>query len=127
MKNFIEEFKAFAIRGNVIDLAVAVVIGTAFGKITASLVENIIMPTIGIMLGGIDFTTWAVTVGEADIAYGVFLQSVFDFTIIAFVIFLVVKVLARIKKREEIVAEKAPAEPSDEVKLLMEIRDSLKQ
>jgi large conductance mechanosensitive channel len=127
MKKFIEEFKAFAIRGNVIDLAVAVVIGTAFGKITASLVENIIMPTIGILLGGINFTTWSLTVGEATITYGVFLQSVFDFTIIAFVIFLVVKVLARIKKREEIVAEKAPAEPSDEVKLLMEIRDSLKQ
>jgi large conductance mechanosensitive channel len=127
MKKFIEEFKAFAIRGNVIDLAVAVVIGTAFGKITASLVENIIMPTIGILLGGIDFTTWAVTVGEANIAYGVFLQSVFDFTIIALVIFIVIKLLARMEKKSEIVPEKKPAEPSDEVKLLMEIRDSLKQ
>jgi large conductance mechanosensitive channel len=126
MKDFIEEFKAFAMKGNVIDLAVAVVIGAAFGKIVASLVENIIMPTIGIILGGVDFTTWSLAVGDAEITYGVFIQSVFDFTIIAFVIFLVVRALSRFKKKEAITPTVTP-EPSDEVKLLMEIRDSLRR
>lgn len=125
MHNFIEEFKAFAMKGNVIDLAVAVVIGAAFGKIVASLVENIIMPTIGIILGGVDFTTWALKVGDANITYGVFIQSIFDFTIIAFVIFMVVRALAKLQKKEE-AAPTAPAEPSAEVKILMEIRDSLR-
>jgi large conductance mechanosensitive channel len=126
MKDFIEEFKAFAMKGNVIDLAVAVVIGAAFGKIVASLVENIIMPTIGIILGGVDFTTWSLTVGDAEITYGVFIQSIFDFTIIAFVIFLVVRALSRFKKKEAVTPTVTP-EPSDEVKLLMEIRDSLQR
>jgi large conductance mechanosensitive channel len=126
MKEFIREFKLFAMKGNVMELAVAVVIGAAFGKIVASLVENIIMPTIGILLGGIDFTTWSLNVGEATITYGVFIQSIFDFTIIAFVIFLVVRALAKLQKKEEIkpIVQK---EPSDEVKLLMEIRDSLRR
>jgi large conductance mechanosensitive channel len=126
MKDFIEEFKAFAMKGNVIDLAVAVVIGAAFGKIVASLVENIIMPTIGIILGGVDFTTWSLTVGDAEITYGVFIQSIFDFTIIALVIFLVVRALSRFKKKEAVTPTVTP-EPSDEVKLLMEIRDSLRR
>ncbi len=126
MKNFIEEFKAFAMKGNVIDLAVAVVIGAAFGKIVASLVENIIMPAIGILLGGIDFTDWSLKVGDAVITYGVFIQSIFDFTIIAFVIFMVVRALAKMQKKEE-AAPAAPAEPSAEVKLLTEIRDSLRR
>lgn len=126
MKNFIEEFKAFAMKGNVIDLAVAVVIGAAFGKIVASLVENIIMPAIGILLGGVDFTTWMLTVGDATITYGVFIQSIFDFTIIAFVIFMVVRSLAKMQKKEE-AAPTVSAEPSAEVKLLTEIRDSLRQ
>jgi large conductance mechanosensitive channel len=126
MKDFIEEFKAFAMKGNVIDLAVAVVIGAAFGKIVASLVENIIMPTIGIILGGVDFTTWSLSVGDAEITYGVFIQSIFDFTIIAFVIFLVVRALSRFKQKEAITPTVTP-EPTDEVKLLMEIRDSLRR
>lgn len=126
MKNFIEEFKAFAMKGNVIDLAVAVVIGAAFGKIVASLVENIIMPTIGILLGGVDFTTWMLKVGDATITYGVFIQSIFDFTIIAFVIFMVVRALAKLQKKEE-AKPATPAEPSAEVKLLTEIRDSLRR
>ncbi len=126
MKNFIEEFKAFAMKGNVIDLAVAVVIGGAFGKIVASLVENIIMPTIGILLGGVDFTTWMLKVGDATITYGVFIQSIFDFTIIAFVIFMVVRALAKLQKKEE-AKPATPAEPSAEVKLLTEIRDSLRR
>jgi large conductance mechanosensitive channel len=125
MKGFVEEFKAFAMRGNVVDLAVAVVIGAAFGKIVSSLVENIFMPIIGILVGGVDFTGWALKVGEANIAYGAFLQSVFDFVIVALVIFMVVKAMAKMKKAEEAAPAK-PAEPSAEVKLLTEIRDSLR-
>lgn len=125
MKSFLEEFKAFAIRGNVVDLAVAVVIGTAFGKIVSSLVDTIIMPSIGVLLGGIDFTGWSFTIGGAAIAYGAFLQAVIDFVIIAFVIFLAIRTLRRFEKKEE---EKKP-EPktSEEVLLLREIRDTLKK
>ena len=126
MKDFIEEFKAFAMKGNVIDLAVAVIIGAAFGKIVASLVENIIMPAIGMLLGGVDFTRWSLTVGEVNITYGVFIQSIFDFTIIAFVIFMVVRALSRFKKKEAVLPTVTP-ELSDEVKLLIEIRDSLRR
>ncbi|MES2749571.1 MAG: large-conductance mechanosensitive channel protein MscL [Patescibacteria group bacterium] len=126
MKDFIDEFKAFAMKGNVIDLAVAVVIGAAFGKIVASLVENIIMPTIGILMGGVDFTNWSLQVGEANITYGVFIQSIFDFTIIAFVIFMVMRAISRFKKKEAVLPTVTP-EPSDEVKLLIEIRDSLRR
>lgn len=125
MKDFIKEFKAFAMKGNVIDLAVAVVIGAAFGKIVASMVENIIMPSIGILLGGVNFTNWSLKVGDATITYGVFIQSIFDFTIIAFVIFMIVRSLAKLKKKEEI-KPVVPTEPSAEVKLLTEIRDSLR-
>jgi large conductance mechanosensitive channel len=128
MKKFFEEFKAFAMRGNVIDLAVAVVIGTAFGKITTSLVNNIIMPLFGAVLGGVDFTDKAVTVGDANVTYGVFLQSILEFIIIAFAIFMVIKVLSRLhKKEEEKPKEEKPKEPSEEVKLLREIRDSLRK
>ena len=126
MKDFIAEFKAFAIKGNVIDLAVAVVIGAAFGKIVSSLVENIIMPVIGILLGGINFTHLVFKIGDATISYGVFLQNVFDFAIIAFVIFMIVRVIGRMQKKEA-AAPAAPKEPSAEVKLLTEIRDSLRK
>ncbi len=125
MKGFVEEFKAFAMRGNVVDLAVAVVIGAAFGKIVSSLVENIMMPIIGIFVGGVDFTGWALTVGEVNITYGKFIQSVFDFIIVAFVIFMVVRVMAKMQKKAE-EAPAAPAAPSAEVQLLTEIRDSLR-
>lgn len=126
MKNFIEEFKAFAIKGNVIDLATAVVIGTAFGTIVTSLVTNIITPLIGVILGGIDVTGWQFTVGSSVVTYGVFVQSTINFVIIALVVFVAIKLLARLKKTEETVTEK-PAELSDEVKVLMEIRDSLRR
>lgn len=126
MKNFIEEFKAFAIKGNVIDLATAVVIGTAFGTIVTSLVTNIITPLIGVILGGIDVTGWQFTVGSSVVTYGVFVQSIINFVIIALVVFVAIKLLARLKKTEETVTEK-PAELSDEVKVLMEIRDSLRR
>jgi large conductance mechanosensitive channel len=132
MKSFIQEFKAFAVKGNVIDLAVAVVIGAAFGKIVSALVDTIIMPIIGILIGGIDFRSFSYSVGSATISYGIFLQAVIDFLIIALVIFMVVKA---INKAQTLGAKDAcepceppkPAEPSEEVKLLREIRDSLRR
>ncbi len=131
MKEFIAEFKAFAMKGNVIDLAVAVVIGAAFGKIVSSLVANIITPFIGLLMRGVDLTGLSYTVGDAELTYGVFIQSVIDFLIIALVIFVVVKAINKAKsavegEKEEIKEEK-PTEPSEEVKLLREIRDNLKR
>jgi large conductance mechanosensitive channel len=126
MKNFVNEFKAFAMRGNVVDLAVAVVIGAAFGKIVSSLVENIVTPLIGILVGGIDLRGLSTEVGEATIKYGVFLQSIFDFIVIALAIFLVIKVLAKLHKKEE-AKPKEPAPIPEDIILLREIRDSLKK
>ncbi len=126
MKSFIEEFRGFAMRGNVVDLAVAVVIGGAFGKIVSSLVDNIITPVIGLAMGGIDFTGYIIKVGEASITYGKFVQSMVDFVIVAFVIFLVVKAMNNMKEKEEVVAS-TPVEPSEEILLLREIRDSVKK
>ncbi len=127
MHNFFKEFKAFAIKGNVIDLAVAVIIGGAFGKIVTSLVDNIIMPAVGMFLGGVDFTGYTFQVGSAHIKYGNFVQSVVDFTIIAFIIFLAIRAITKMKQQEEKVEPEKPKEPSDEVKLLTEIRDLLQQ
>lgn len=130
MKNFIKEFKAFAIRGNVIDLAVAVVIGTAFGNITTSLVNNVIMPLFGVALGGINFKDKSIAVGDSTVAYGIFIQSILEFVIIAFAVFLFIKIIRTLKERmargDEIVAEKVVL-PSEEVQLLREIRDSLRK
>jgi large conductance mechanosensitive channel len=126
MHNLLTEFKTFAMRGNIVDLAVAVVIGTAFGKIVSSLVENIVTPLIGVLLGGIDFTGFSLTLGDVQVTYGVFLQSVFDFVIIAFAVFMALKALATLKKQE---AEK-PVEPAavpEDTLLLREIRDALRQ
>lgn len=125
MKGFIDEFKAFAMKGNVVDLAVAVVIGAAFGKIVSSLVDNIIMPLVGILLGGINFGNLMINVGNATVTYGVFLQSVVDFVIIAFVIFLVIKAINKASGPEE-PAEDAPAPTPEDIQLLREIRDSLR-
>lgn len=131
MKEFIEEFKAFAIKGNVIDLAVAVVIGAAFGKIVSSLVGNIITPSIGLIMGGENFSGLKYTVGDAEITYGVFLQSIIDFLIVALVIFILVRMINKAKglMEEKKVEEEAkkPQEPSEEIKLLREIRDSLQK
>lgn len=121
----IEDFKKFAIRGNVLDLAVAVVIGAAFGKIVSSLVDNIIMPTIGVLTGGINLSNFNIKVGDAVIAYGLFLQAIINFLIISFSIFIVVKQLDRFKKKEEIIA-KVPSLSKEEV-LLTEIRDELRK
>lgn len=120
---FIQEFKAFAMRGNVMDLAVAVVIGAAFGKIVSSLVDGIIMPCIGLLLGGINVADKTFVLGQATIKWGMFLQTVIDFTIIAFAIFLVVKLISLLQKQEQA----KPAEPSAQEKLLIEIRDLLKK
>jgi large conductance mechanosensitive channel len=125
MLAFIREFKAFAVRGNVIDLAVAVVIGGAFGKIVTSLVDNIVTPFIGVILGGVDFTQFAFTVGAATITYGKFIQSIVDFALIAFVIFLAIKGISILKTKEE--ENPTPQEPSEEIILLREIRDSLRK
>ncbi|MCB9814395.1 large-conductance mechanosensitive channel protein MscL [Candidatus Nomurabacteria bacterium] len=131
MKGFIDEFKAFAIKGNVIDLAVAVVIGTAFGKIVSSLVSNIITPSIGLIMGGENFSGLKYIVGDAEITYGVFLQSIIDFLIVSLVIFILVKAINKAKglMEEKKVKEEAkkPQEPSEEIQLLREIRDSLQK
>lgn len=129
MKSFIQEFKSFAMKGNVLDLAVAVVIGAAFGKIVTSLVDNIITPSIGLIMGGVDFSGLSYNVNDAVITYGKFVQSVFDFVIVALVIFIVVKTLNKAKEtfeKKEAALEK-PKDPSEEVKLLREIRDSLQK
>jgi len=128
MKELLKEFKAFAMKGNVLDLAVAVVIGAAFGKIVSSLVSDVITPLIGVLLGGVDFSGLSFTLsGDAEIKYGVFLQNVFDFVIIAFAIFMMIKALSKLQKKEEVKKEEKPKEPAEEIVLLREIRDSLKK
>lgn len=123
MKNFLEEFRRFAIKGNAVDLAVAVVVGGAFGKIVTSLVSDIIMPILGILIGGIDFSGLSFVIGKSTLAYGNFIQSVINFVIIAFCIFIVVKAMNVIMKKEEVRKNKKLSE----VKLLEEIRDLLKK
>ncbi len=129
--SFISEFKEFALKGNVVDLAVGVIIGAAFGKIVSSLVGDVVMPLLGLLIGGINFTDLAVTLKEAQgaapavlLKYGNFLQSVFDFVIIALAIFLAIKAMNKLKRKEE-VAPTPEAAPADVV-LLTEIRDILK-
>lgn len=119
----LKEFGEFIKKGNVLDLAVAVIIGGAFGAIVTSLVDDLLMPLIGIIIGGIDFTALAVNVGEATLTYGNFIQALVNFLVIAFVIFLLVR---QVKKLEKSEAPAAPPEPSAEEKLLEEIRDILK-
>lgn len=130
--SFASEFKEFAVKGNVMDMAVGVIIGAAFGKIVASFVADVVMPIIGIFVGGVDFKTLTYTLQEAagetaavTINYGMFLQNVFDFIIIALAVFMAIKGVNNMKKAEE-VAEEAPAGPTDN-DLLIEIRDALKK
>ncbi len=124
----LEEFKAFAMRGNVVDMAVGIVIGGAFGKIVSSFVSDVLMPPIGMLMGGMDFSKLAIALGEgeeaASINYGMFFNTLLDFVIIAFAIFMVIKGLNSMKKKEE---EKPaePPKPSSEEALLTEIRDLL--
>lgn len=115
---FVKEFKEFAVKGNVMDMAVGVIIGGTFGKIVTSMVEDLLMPLVGMLTGGVDFTSLSLTVGDANVKYGNLLQNVIDFVIVAFCIFLMVKGINKFKK--------AP-EPAPEEKLLTEIRDLLKE
>lgn len=130
---FLADFKKFAMRGNVIDLAIAVVIGAAFGRIVTSFVNDVLMPPIGLLLGGVDFTEFMITLKDATgevaavtINYGIFIQQVVNFTIVAFTIFIVIKSFERMKRKEE-VKPAAPPKPSAEEALLTEIRDLLKE
>ena len=143
MKKFLQEFKDFAMKGNVMDMAVGVIIGGAFGKIVSSLVDDIIMPLVGTLIGGFDFTSLSVTLpswaklgenaAQATLNYGNFLQQTVDFLIIAFSIFVVIRAIKRvnasIKKEEAPAEEAAPAEPvvPEDIQLLREIRDELKK
>ena len=127
-----KEFKEFAIKGNVVDMAVGIIVGAAFGKIVSSFVADVIMPPIGVILGGVDFSSLAYTVKDAVgdvpavvISYGQFIQTIVDFTIVAFAIFMAVRLINSLKKAEEEEPEEAP-EPSPEEVLLTEIRDLLK-
>lgn len=134
----IKEFKEFALKGNVMDMAVGIIIGGAFGKIVSSLVSDILMPPLGLLMGGVDFkdklvvlkeavtdASGAVTTPAVALKYGVFINTAIDFIIVALAIFLLVKGMNALKRKEE-AKPAAPAPPSDEVKLLTEIRDSLK-
>lgn len=125
MKKFINEFKTFALKGNVMDLAIGVIIGTAFGKIVSSLVDNILMPLISIIIGGQNFDGYYVAIGSAVITYGKFISATLDFVIIAFVLFVMVRIMNKAIKKKE--ASPAPAEKPADIKLLEEIRDLLKR
>jgi len=120
------DFKAFAFKGNIFDLAIAVVIGAAFGKIVSSFVENILTPLLGVLLTGVDFSGLKFQVGNEEVLYGVFIQSVIDFLIIAGAIFLAIRFLMKFKRKEETVEEEAPPVDVKE-QLLEEIRDLLKE
>jgi large conductance mechanosensitive channel len=131
--SMLREFKEFAVKGNVVDMAVGIIIGAAFGKIVASLVGDVVMPPIGVLLGGVDFTSFVLTVKQATegapavvIAYGKFIQTIINFIIVAFAMFVVIKAINAAKRKEE-EAPKAPPEPPAQEKLLTEIRDLLKQ
>ena len=133
---WLQEFKTFAMRGNVLDMAVGIIIGGAFGKIVSSLVADVLMPPVGMLIGGINFTEWKINLHEAIVEadqvikpavtlnIGNFIQTIFDFTVIAFSIFLMIKVINTINKKKE---EAVPAAPSKQEELLAEIRDLLKK
>ncbi len=137
MSKFIKEFKSFAVKGNAVDMAVGVIIGGAFGKIVSSIVNDLIMPPIGWIIGGVSFSDLKVTLPSLDIGmeklapatinYGNFIQTMFDFIIISFCVFLLLRGINRLAKKKEVQeADKKPAEPTNEEKLLAEIRDLLK-
>lgn len=129
----LSEFKDFAIKGNVVDMAVGIIVGVAFGKIVSSFVADVVMPPIGVLLGGVDFSNLAFIIQEASgdaaavsMNYGKFIQTIIDFTIIAFVIFIAVRFINSLKKKEE-ASPSSPPKPSNEEVLLSEIRDLLKK
>lgn len=129
----LKEFKEFAVKGNVVDMAVGIIIGLAFGKIVSSFVADVVMPPLGVLIGGVDFSDLVVTLKAAEegveavtLKYGAFIQTIFDFIIVAFAVFIAVKAINTLKRKEE-AAPTAPPEPSNEEKLLVEIRDLLKK
>jgi large conductance mechanosensitive channel len=136
--SIVKEFKSFAMKGNVADMAVGIIIGAAFGKIVSSLVNDVIMPPLGLLIGGVDFTELTLTLKEGTVDeagnainavtlnWGNFVQTTFDFMIVAFAIFILIKAMNNLKKKEEVI-QAAPPEPSKEEKLLTEIRDLLKK
>lgn len=128
----VKEFKEFAMKGNVVDMAVGIIIGAAFGKVVSSMVANVVTPPLGLLIGGVDFKNLSITMKEAvgdapavTLDYGIFLQSVFDFIIVAFAIFIVIKAINAMKKKQE-QAPAAPAAPTKEEVLLTEIRDAIR-
>lgn len=125
-KKQLNGFKEFIARGNVLDLAVGVIIGGAFGKIVSSIVDDILMPLIGIILGGIDFSSLSIKIGDANITYGMFVQNVIDFLIIAVCVYILISIVNKIMKKDKKEEKKEKAK-SDEVLLLEEIRDLLKE
>lgn len=139
MGKLIKEFQEFALKGNVVDMAVGIVIGGAFGKIVSSFVADVLMPPLGMMLGGVNFTELKYVLKDAVVGadgveipavtlnYGSFIQTIFDFIIIAFAIFMAIKGMNSLRKKEEPAPEPAPAEDPEDIKLLREIRDSLKK
>lgn len=144
MKKYIREFKEFAVKGNVIDLAIAVIIGGAFGKIISSLVADIVMPPIGLLMGGVNFSDWHIVLKKAildaggaiikpavNLNIGLFLQNILDFVIVALAIFIMIKLISRLKRQLKPLpdkpAEEAPPPPTKDQELLMEIRDLLKK
>lgn len=131
--SILKEFKEFAVKGNVVDMAVGIIIGAAFGKIVSSVVSDVVMPPIGLIVGGVDFSKLAITLKQASgdatavvISYGKFIQTVVDFTIVAFAIFMLIKAINTLKRKQEEVPAAPPA-PTKEVVLLSEIRDILKE
>lgn len=131
--SLLKEFKEFAVKGNVVDMAVGIIIGAAFGKIVSSIVSDVIMPPLGLLIGGVDFRNLAVILkgipGDASavvISYGKFIQTIVDFTIVAFAIFIVIKALNTLKRKQESAVQSPPV-PSKEEALLSEIRDILKE
>ncbi|MDZ4336482.1 MAG: large-conductance mechanosensitive channel protein MscL [Pseudomonas sp.] len=130
--SILSEFKAFAVKGNVVDMAVGIIIGAAFGKIVSSFVGDVVMPPLGVLIGGVDFSDLAIVLKAAEgdaaavtLAYGKFIQTVLDFLIVAFAIFMGIKVLNKLKREEE-AAPEVPAAPTKDQELLSEIRDLLK-
>ena len=132
--SFVKEFREFAVKGNVVDMAVGIIIGAAFGKIVSSFVSDIVTPPLGYLIGGVDFTDLKATLpaiqdgrDPVTINYGAFLQTTFDFIIVAFAIFLVIKMINRLKRKEEVAPSAPPPPPSRQEVLLEEIRDLLKR
>ncbi|HDN2512621.1 large-conductance mechanosensitive channel protein MscL [Providencia vermicola] len=131
--SFLKDFREFAMKGNVVDMAVGIIIGAAFGKIVSSLVADVIMPPLGLLIGGVDFKSFSVVLKEAQgdlpavvLNYGMFIQTVFDFVIVAFAIFMAIKVMNKVRREKE-AAPAEPTPPSTEEVLLSEIRDLLKE